>query len=375
MPFVIINLKQPFMSRSLITIISAVLLIAVGSSAINAPERSTYTNGASVTGYSTGCGCHSAGGPTGSVILVGLPDTVVVNQKYAISLVISDPVAKRWGFDMAAGSGKITSTNSNVAITGSRNIHHGTAAPFGPAPSYTYDSIYWTAPATPPTGGGTVKFNYAANAANGDNLVGGDHTYKGSFTTHVIVVTPVKLQSFDAIVVGNNVKISWLTATELNTDHFEIERSSNGKDFATVGKVTASGNSTTTKSYSYTDDASKLNGTVYYRLKSVDKSGASNYSSVVSKEINLSAKLVTKLYPNPLREGQDIKLTYLSEKATNVTFIITNASGKKVSANNLSVTAGSNNLSLPANRLSAGVYHLSVSVDNAIVQSLPVIVE
>jgi len=185
----------------------------------------------------------------------------------------------------------------------------------------------------------------------------------------------VKLQSFDAIVVGNNVKISWLTATELNTDHFEIERSSNGKDFATVGKVTASGNSTTAKSYSYTDDASKLNGTVYYRLKSVDKSGASNYSSVVSKEINLSAKLITKLYPNPLRVGQDIKLTYLSEKATNVTFIITNASGKKVSANNLSVTAGSNNLSLPANRLSAGVYHLSISVDNAIVQSLPVVVE
>ena len=363
------------MSRSLITILSAVLLIAVGSSAINAPERSNYIIGASVTGYSKGCSCHSAGGPTGSVILIGVPDTVVANQKYALSIVISDPAAKRWGFDMAAGSGKITSTNTNVAITGTRNIHHGTSAPFGPAPSYTFDSIYWTAPATPPTGGGTVIFNYAANAANGDDLVGGDHTYKGSFTTHVIVVTPVKLQSFDANVIGGSVKISWLTATELNTDHFEIERSITGRDFSTIGKVSASGNSTTAKSYSYTDDAIKINGTVYYRLKSVDKSGASSYSSVVSKEINLSAKFITRLYPNPLRVGQDIKLNYSSEKATDVTFILTNASGKKVSANNLSVSAGSNNLSLPASRLSAGIYHLSVSVDNAIVQSLPVVVE
>ena len=375
MPFAINNLKQPFMSRSLITILSAVLLIAVGSSAINAPERSNYIIGASVTGYSKGCSCHSAGGPTGSVILIGVPDTVVANQKYALSIVISDPAAKRWGFDMAAGSGKITSTNTNVAITGTRNIHHGTSAPFGPAPSYTFDSIYWTAPATPPTGGGTVIFNYAANAANGDDLVGGDHTYKGSFTTHVIVVTPVKLQSFDANVIGGSVKISWLTATELNTDHFEIERSITGRDFSTIGKVSASGNSTTAKSYSYTDDAIKINGTVYYRLKSVDKSGASSYSSVVSKEINLSAKFITRLYPNPLRVGQDIKLNYSSEKATDVTFILTNASGKKVSANNLSVSAGSNNLSLPASRLSAGIYHLSVSVDNAIVQSLPVVVE
>jgi hypothetical protein len=261
---------------------------------------------------------------------------------------------------MGVGSGKITTSNPNVGLTGTRNVHHGSSAPVSVTPSYTFDSIFWTAPATPP-GTGSVKFTFAALAANNDGGSGGDHPYK--------------IQSFDAFVSNGNVKISWATATELNTDHFEIERSSNGKDFASIGKVSASGNSSSAKNYSYFDNASKLNGTIYYRLKTVDKSGASSYSSVVSKEITLSAKYITKLYPNPIRVGQDIKLTYSSEKATNATFVLTNTFGKRVSVNNLSVSEGSNNLSLPVSRLSAGIYHLSVSVNNAIVQSVPVIVE
>ena len=287
---------------------------------------------------------------------------------------ITDAVQSRWGFDMGVGSGKITTSNPNVGLTGTRNVHHGSSAPVSVTPSYTFDSIFWTAPATPP-GTGSIKFTFAALAANNDGGSGGDHPYKGSFTTHFNLVTPVKIQSFDAFISNGNVKISWATATELNTDHFEIERSSNGKDFASIGKVSASGNSSSAKNYSYFDNASKLNGTIYYRLKTVDKSGASSYSSVVSKEITLSAKYITKLYPNPIRVGQDIKLTYSSEKATNATFVLTNTFGKRVSVNNLSVSEGSNNLSLPVSRLSAGIYHLSVSVNNAIVQSVPVIVE
>ncbi len=363
------------MNKSLVTIFSAVLLIAVGSSAINAPERTNYGDGSRVTGYSGGCGCHSSGGTNGSIKITGIPDTVIVNQKYVLSLVITDAVAKRWGFDMAVPSGKITSTNPNVALTGSRNLHHGTTAPSGPAPSYTFDSIFWTAPASPPTGGGAVKFSYAANAANGDGLVGGDHTYKGSFTTHVVAVTPVKLQSFDASVSGSKVKLSWLTSTEVNADYFEIERSINQRDFAAIGKITANGNVASAKSYSFIDDAGKLSGTIFYRLKSVDKSGTFTYSSIVSKEINLSAKYITKLYPNPLKLGQDIRLNYQSDKTTAVNFHLVNMQGKKVSSTNINVTTGSNTLSLSSSKLPAGAYHLSVVSDNTIVQTVPVVIE
>ena len=363
------------MHKSYITIFSAILIIAIGSSAINAPKHISHADGSTIVGYSAGCSCHgSVTTPGGSVTLVGIPDTVVVNQMYALKIIISDAVQSRWGFDMAVGSGKLTSSNPNVGLTGTRNVHHGSSAPVSSTPSYTFDSIFWTAPSAP-TGTGTVKFSYAALAANNDGGSGGDHPYKGSFTTHIIAVTPVKLQSFDAIISNGIAKVNWITATELNTDHFEIERSSNGRDFATIGKVNANGSSTTTKSYSYSDDASKLKGTIYYRLKSVDKSGAFSYSAVVSKEVSLISKYITKLYPNPLRVGQDLKFTYHSERAINVVFQLVNVQGRKVSNSNITVSAGNNNLSLYSNGISAGIYHLNVSVDNVIVQSLPVIVE
>jgi len=363
------------MNKSFLSITLAVLVIAIGSSAINAPKKTNKIDGSLIAGYSAGCSCHgSATTPGGSVVLVGIPDTVVVNQMYALKIVISDAVQSRWGFDMGVGSGKITTSNPNVGLTGTRNVHHGSSAPVSATPTYTFDSIFWTAPATP-TGTGSIKFSYAALAANNDGGSSGDHPYKGSFTTHIIAVTPVKLQSFDAVVLNGKVNVSWATATELNTDHFEIERSSNGKDFAFIGKVNASGSTTTTKSYSYSDDASKVQGKVFYRLKSVDKSGSFSYSAVVSKEVNLLAKYITKLYPNPLRVGQDIKFIYQSDKATNVTFQLVSVLGKKVCVSNTTVVAGSNTMSLSSNKVSSGAYHLNVTVDNALVQSLPVVIE
>ena len=367
------------MNKTLLTISTAILVVVIGSSAINSPQSVTYTNGASVAGYSNGCqGCHTGGAtsPGGGIALAGVPDTCIAGQKYAISVILTDAVQKRWGFDMAVGKGTFSvGAGSNVSLTGTTNAHHGTSAPVAPPPSYTFDSLYWTAPTTIPPGG-KIKFAFAGNAANNNGLQSGDHCYKGTFTTTVIVSTvPLKLESFDAVLSNSNVKISWVTATELNTNYFEVERSIDGQNFEHASTVSAAGNSTTTKSYAYIDDASNLSGTVYYRLKTVDKDGSSTYSNVISVTIHSSQLTTLSVYPNPLRAGQDVKLTYLSEKSQIVNFQVINIIGRKVSASNVSVNEGRNAISLPIGHLATGVYYIAVSVNNRFVQKIPFVVE
>ena len=97
----------------------------------------------------------------------------------------------------------------------------------------------------------------------------------------------------------NNI-IEWATATEFNSDHFEIQRSVDAKTYVTVGTIAAAGTSSRTILYSYTDDNAPAN-TSYYRLMQVDKDGSFKYSMVVSV-VNYQGKWLIETYPNPVMD-------------------------------------------------------------------------
>jgi len=399
------------MRKSLFTIGTAILIIAFASSSINAPKkvhslnRVTNLNGNDIgangasNGQSyaiTGCagGCHGTKVSANcTAVLSGLPsnNTVTAGQTYTLSLVITNSAttltAKKWGFDIFSTDGTFSTTNPNAQVdvnwalnnlTGAE-IHHGATAPSytatKAAPSYTFDKMTWTAPATP----GADTFYYAANAADGN---GSANTKDYTMLSNPIILkvnpssTPVTLASFAVSTAASQATISWSTATEINTDHFEVERSLDGKSYTVVGKVAATGNSKNLVPYSFSNNVASLTGTVYYRLKSVDKGGQFNYSNTQTINIKTAKNYITNLYPNPLHAGQDIRFTYQSLKAASVTFQLYNATGKKVTNSNLFVSEGSNALSLPVGQhLNTGVYYLTVSVDNAVVQKLPLVVE
>ena len=60
-------------------------------------------------------------------------------------------------------------------------------------------------------------------------------------------VVPVELTSFTSAVDGNNVILSWSTASELNNQGFEIQRSTQGNEFASIGFVAGHGTTTEAK--------------------------------------------------------------------------------------------------------------------------------
>lgn len=108
---------------------------------------------------------------------------------------------------------------------------------------------------------------------------------------------PLTLISFTAQKTGQDkVKLAWSAENEINTSHFEIERSSDGLVFGIIGLVTASGSGS--NSYSFINTSLSFNASYYYRIKIMDKDGKYQYSNIVRTDNNVSSVKLS-LFPNP----------------------------------------------------------------------------
>jgi hypothetical protein len=131
--------------------------------------------------------------------------------------------------------------------------------------------------------------------------------------------------AFDARKEGNSAQLSWSTTEEVNSDRFEIERSTDGKAWAMIGSIRSNGESSTVKTYNYTDPAPEK-GENLYRLRMVDKDDTFAYSRV--RSLNWESASQAYLYPNPAAEK-----VYLNAGQKAVAQVsIVNASGTKISA-------------------------------------------
>lgn len=169
---------------------------------------------------------------------------------------------------------------------------------------------------------------------------------------------PVELTSFNASVIDGNVLLKWSTATELNNSGFDIEKSSNNKDFEKIGFVPGYGTTTESKSYSYS--ASAQTSKQYYRLKQLDFDGSFEYSSTVEVEgISPSVFSLKQNYPNPFNPSTKISFTLPIE--SNVKISVYNLIGQKVAeVVNSKFEAGNHSVDFNAGNLSSGIYFYKI---------------
>ncbi|MBK0383572.1 T9SS type A sorting domain-containing protein [Pedobacter sp. SD-b] len=129
----------------------------------------------------------------------------------------------------------------------------------------------------------------------GDNLSNGiSFGFKGFVST----LLPVKLSSFSAKRRNEFVDIQWTTSSEMNFNHFILERKQGSGDFEEIYRANSSGFSTGGK-YSFTDEFKSFD-TQYYRLKMVDNDGTIVYSYIIAQQPIVGAEDQSiSLYPNP----------------------------------------------------------------------------
>lgn len=154
-------------------------------------------------------------------------------------------------------------------------------------------------------------------------------------------------------------ELSWVTAGETNTKHFEVEWRTDTKPFVKVGTVEATGNSSIDKYYKFLH-ATPATGYNYYRLKMYDNDGKFTYSPVV-RTGNISNNNNLSVHPNPV--SATLNVTASVEKNEMVLFKIVDSYGRTVAAKQRVLQKGSNTFSWDITTLAPGNYFM-VSAGN-----------
>lgn len=182
---------------------------------------------------------------------------------------------------------------------------------------------------------------------------------------------PVTLISFTATKVEKNVQLNWATANEKNLSHFNLQRSTDGVNFETIGSV----KSMASYNYSYTD-VNVQQRNLYYRLASVDADGKTSLSNIVMVKYATAKAEDWSIYPNPTI-GKNITIDTKNLSAGQYNISLKNMKGEVLFSKPISIT-GTNNaitLQLPAT-VAKGLYVLSLtSADGSMSSSKKIIVE
>ncbi|KXX71325.1 T9SS type A sorting domain-containing protein [Flammeovirga sp. SJP92] len=116
---------------------------------------------------------------------------------------------------------------------------------------------------------------------------------------------PVELISFNAFTEETEVKLEWSTASELNNDQFEIQRSIDGKTWSALGIVDGAGNSNIRLDYEYIDMNPVMNQISYYRLIQTDFDGTETIFDPVEVFMQGEEAVAdVTVYPNPVQDGK-----------------------------------------------------------------------
>jgi hypothetical protein len=142
------------------------------------------------------------------------------------------------------------------------------------------------------------NYRFVANIGDFGNFDAAQLSLNCLLATHVI--------SFSGGADNGNNLLKWNCDQTNNLSYFEIQRSADGRNFTTIGNITASGN----HPYSFTDSDPLAAETNYYRLKIIDQDGRQAYSAILN--IKSKAGLVLQVAPNPVADN--LKISGLNGK-------------------------------------------------------------
>lgn len=184
-------------------------------------------------------------------------------------------------------------------------------------------------------------------------------SFTGSTSSLDCTILPIELSLFEAEYEPNLhlVDLTWVTQSENNASHFEVERSIDGEFYEMIGRLNAIGNTTTESQYFTVDNDPHL-GVNYYRLKQYDFDGKFKYSEIRAVNVMDDMHDVLTLFPNPTTGLTEVIFnSYSTEEAY---MMLSDATGKIISKEGIAVVKGGNRMNLNLTAQDAGVYILTI---------------
>lgn len=172
---------------------------------------------------------------------------------------------------------------------------------------------------------------------------------------------PIELVSFQGNCIENShVELTWTTASEHNSSHFELEKSRDGIFWSTIAIVSAAQESSSLIQYSYTDPLEK--DLIYYRLKQVDLDGMEETFNTISVSCaDLVLNSSPKSFPNP--SFKDFYLEFKSDFSNDFSFLtLLDLNGQPVYNQALNIINGVNVVHLKDIDVVPGIYFIELNI-------------
>jgi len=187
-------------------------------------------------------------------------------------------------------------------------------------------------------------------------------TNLGDFGKDTVAITrlaalPVTYAYFNGQNAGSKNVLNWATTAEVNSDHFDIQRSTDGNNFNTIGTINSKGGSSLT-TYSF-DDNNAPAGAAYYRLSQVDKDGHSSLSQVISLN-NRRTGIYIEKYPNPVHDNLTVSVQGTLNGAVQV--IVADMQGKAILQQRWQKDIAALKKVIAVGSLQNGVYQVIVTI-------------
>ena len=324
-----------------------------------------YTSGtdnflADLAGSTDGLGFSSGSGATDFLNTAGYlmaahnaqTNTVITNA--TIPGITSTSPISRWNRSWDV---QMTGGNTAGAVTLNLNFsdYNGTT----PSAVNTYSLLYNATDGTFATGTNklvaatstTLSGNIVSFKLTASKLANGYYTIVYSATT-----LPLELTAFTAVAQGSSSLLEWNAQEETGLSHFEIERSSDGAQFSTIGSVAAAAYTTVPGQYTFSD-LQPLKGLNYYRLAMVDEDGTVAYSGIRTVNFGGSSDVTVSVYPNPATDLLNLALTHVDGT---VNIRLFNSIGGIVRM----MTTTSASVQVPVSDLAKGVYIIEITGTN-----------
>ncbi len=241
---------------------------------------------------------------------------------------------------------------------------------FNGGPLGLNDVLLFTLP-----GGGTISGNQlflctgtpssdevALYFARSGVTVQNNPSYNGPLSSRATITgvsLPVKFLSFYAIKNGDNAKLNWTVESDDNNRYFDVERSTDSRNFKPYAKVDAKANGKTINTYEIADyNLSKVGSPViYYRIKQVDKNGEITFSNIRNLNADRNGPPAS-LYPNPVKNIT--RLVVDVDAPGKALVVIRDVNGKAVKQMNMQFAKGINQQDLHVADIASGEYMITI---------------
>jgi Secretion system C-terminal sorting domain len=275
-----------------------------------------------------GTGAIGSTGGAGGVVITGTGNTGGTGATTAVN-------------NGGGGGGSATSISNggNGAVTAG-GIGEGNGGPGGLANNGTGGS------GVAPGGGGGGKAG--PGVGSGNTGVGAD----GRVIVTVTNILAIQFTYFNAAKGNGANTLYWQSACSSTQAIFEIERSTDARNFTTINTITAT-QARCSQPFTYTDN-NALTGFIYYRIKSVDDNGKIKYSAIIKLNGLQNDMQLVAVLPNPVSSLAQLNIT--TAKRDKVELAIVSLDGKLLQRSAIQLQAGSSIINLDVSNLQAGVY-------------------